>query len=115
MTPLMYAGLHACDETVSTLIYMGASPDKSDNDGGTALNTAIQSKCVTTIKLLAPVTHVNLGGALVRLVALNADLTKGELNKLVQEETRSSKNIKSKKVCQMARANASTDLAYYFS
>ena len=64
----MQAALIAADQTVSSLLSLGASPDKTDDtDYRTALIYAIQSKCVTTINLLAPVTQGNLGGALVFL------------------------------------------------
>ena len=44
----MDAALSASDETVSLLLSLGANPDKSDEDGKTALMMAIQSKCITT-------------------------------------------------------------------
>ena len=61
------AALAAQDEAITLLLSMGASPDKTDHDDNTALIYAIRSKCLTTINLLAPVTQVNLGGALYKL------------------------------------------------
>ena len=83
MTPLMYAASTAADETISSLLSLGASPDV-DAPGSTALMSAIQSKCVTTINLLAPVTQGNLGGALVFLARDKIDLITEELRQLVQ-------------------------------
>ena len=83
-TPLMDAALSAQDETVTLLLSMGASPDKTDHDGDTALTVAIQSKCLTTINLLAPVTQVNLGGALQCLARDKIEVMTGELRQLVE-------------------------------
>ena len=83
-TPLMDAALFASDETVSSLLSWGADPDKTDADGFTALMFAIQSKCLTTINLLASRTKENLGGALYRLARDKVDLTTGELRQLVE-------------------------------
>ena len=65
-TPLMCAAMEAADETVSFLLSLGVSPDIICTGKGNknALLAAIQSKCVTTINLLAPVTKENLGAAL---------------------------------------------------
>ena len=60
-TPLMTAARAAADETVSNLLALGASPDKTDHDGTTALSLAIESECLSTINLLAPVTYARLG------------------------------------------------------
>ena len=84
MTPLMAAALSASDKTVSSLLSWGASPDKTANNGHTALMMAIQSKCQTTINLLAPVTQVNLGGALGILARDKVELMTGELRQLVE-------------------------------
>ena len=83
-TPLMDAALNASDETVSSLLSWGADPDKTANNGDPALIFAIQSKCSTTINLLAPVTKVNLGGALDWLAGYKVELTTGELRQLVE-------------------------------
>ena len=80
----MSAALLACDETVSSLLSWGADPDKTANNGHTALIAAIQSKCLTTINLLAPVTKVNLGGALGFLARYKVELTTEELRQLVE-------------------------------
>ena len=80
----MEAALEASDETVSSLLSWGASPEKTNADGRTALMCAIQSKCVSTINLLAPVTQKNLGGALVRLAKEKIELKTGELRQLVE-------------------------------
>ena len=80
----MSAALTASDETASSLLSWGASPDKTDAEGKTALMAAIQSKCVTTINLLAPVTQVNLGRALGYLARDKVDLTTEELRQLVE-------------------------------
>ena len=80
----MDAALSASDETVFFLLSLGANPDKTINDDYTALMAAIESKCVTTIHLLAPVTQVNLGGALVCLARDKVDVTTRELRQLVE-------------------------------
>ena len=74
-TPLMSAALFASDETITSLLSWGANPDKTDADGDAALIFAIQSKCSTTINLLAPVTKENLGGALRRLAGEKVPIT----------------------------------------
>ena len=79
----MAAALHASDETVSLLLSLGANPDKADEDGFTALMSAIQSKCITTVNLLAPVT-LNLGGVIAKLAQYQVELTSGELRQLVE-------------------------------
>ena len=61
---MMEAALLGSDEAVSSLLSWGASPDKTAINGHTALIFAIQSKCSTMINLLAPVTKMDLGGAL---------------------------------------------------
>ena len=71
----MEAALNASDETITFLLSWGANPDKTDANGNTALMSAIQSKCSTTINLLAPVTKENLGGALFRLAMDKVELT----------------------------------------
>ena len=63
----MTAARAAADETVSTLLSLGASPDNTDHGGTTALSLAIESKCISTINLLAPVTNARLGRSLVKL------------------------------------------------
>ena len=63
----MTAARAAADETVSTLLSLGASPDNTDHGGTTALSLAIESKCISTIDLLAPVTNARLGRSLVKL------------------------------------------------
>ena len=55
---MMSAALHASDETVSYLLSLGASPDVTDVKNRTALMDAIESKCASTINLLAPVHYV---------------------------------------------------------
>ena len=80
----MEAALKASDETVSSLLSWGADPDKTDANGNTALIAAIQSKCSTTINLLAPKTKANLGGALSLLAMFKVDLMTGEPKKLVE-------------------------------
>ena len=80
----MEAALSAQNETVTLLISMGASPDKTANDGHTALIFAIRSKCETTINLLVPVTQVNLGRALRFLAIDKIDVMTGELRQLVE-------------------------------
>ena len=80
----MSAALSASDETVSSLLHWGASPDKTNNDGDSALMYAIQSKCITTMNLLVPVTHVNLEGALYHLARERVDLSSVELQGLVE-------------------------------
>ena len=83
-TPLMSAALLASDETVSSLLSWGADPDKTKVNGDTALICAIQSKCPTTINLLAPKTKGNLGRALWKLARYNVDLMTRELRQLVE-------------------------------
>ena len=80
----MAAALEAQDEMVTLLLSMGASPDKTMSGGHTALILAIQSKCLTTINLLAPVTQVNLGIAVAWLARDKVDVTTGELRQLVE-------------------------------
>ena len=80
----MDAALSASDETVSSLLSWGASPEKTDANGDPALIFAIQSKCVSTINLLAPVTQKNLGGALGRLAKDKIELKTEELRQLVE-------------------------------
>ena len=45
---------------------------------------AIQSKCIRTISLLAPLTQVNLGAALVWLAKYKVELATRELRQLVK-------------------------------
>ena len=80
----MSAALNASDETVSSLLSWGADPDKTNANGNTALIFAIQSKCSTTINMLAPKTKANLGGALFQLAIDKVDLMTGELRQLVE-------------------------------
>ena len=80
----MDAALNAADETVSSLLSWGASPDKTDAAGDTALVYAITSKCSTTINLLAPFTQVNLGGAVRQLVGLKVEPMTREIRQLVE-------------------------------
>ena len=80
----MIAAINASDETVSSLLAWGADPDKISADGGTALIFAIQSKCSTTINMLAPKTKADLGGALYNLASFKVDLMTGELRQLVE-------------------------------
>ena len=80
----MQAALNASDETVCFLLSWGASPDKTNANGDSALIFAIVSKCVTTIDLLAPLTQVNLGGALRQLAYHKIELTTGEIRQLVE-------------------------------
>ena len=75
LTPLMWAAERGADETVAYLLSKGASPDIMSNSNFTALQVAIQSKCSSTIDLLAPGTKKGLGGALRSLAAFNTDLT----------------------------------------
>ena len=82
-TPLMQAAFYACDETVSSLLSWGANPDQTYANGNTALMFAIQSNCLTTINLLAPVTNRNLGGALYFLARFKIELVTGELKNLI--------------------------------
>ena len=81
---MMAAALLASDKAVSSLLLWGASPDKAANNGNIALICAIQSKCSSTISLLAPVTQVNLGGALYWLAREKVELMTGELRQLVE-------------------------------
>ena len=80
----MVSALAAHDETVLSLLSWGASPNRTDADDNTALIFAIQSKCSTTIKLLAPVTQFDLGRALRRLARYKVELETGELKQLVE-------------------------------
>ena len=83
-TPLMSAALEAADETVSFLLSLGASADKTDADGHPVLMYAIQSKCFDTMNLLAPKTLMNLGGSLYWLAFFKVKLVTGELTQLVE-------------------------------
>ena len=81
----MDAALSAQDETITLLLSMGASPDKTEvDDLDTALIFAIASKCLTTINLLAPVTQVSLGRALYVLAYHKIEVMTGELRQLVE-------------------------------
>ena len=80
----MLAAMGASDETVSSLLSWGASPDKIS---ATALSFDIQSKCETTINLLVPVSQVNLGEALCWLSSEKIELKTGELKQLVKRAT----------------------------
>ena len=71
----MHAAIGAADETVAFLLSKGADPDLKDKEGETALVRAIQSKCSSTIDLLAPVTQKGLGKALANLANWNTELT----------------------------------------
>ena len=77
-TPLMDAALdesECCSEkTVSALLSLGASADRTDRDDKTALMAAIQSNCITNINQLAPVTNANLGGAVYYLARYKVDV-----------------------------------------
>ena len=81
----MCAALDASDETVSFLLSKGVSPDETDNIGRTALIYAIQSKCTTTINILAPVTYFNLGKALHKMIVERVDQMTEELKRLVEK------------------------------
>ena len=80
----MDAAHAASNETIFSLLSWGASPDKSADNGNTALICAIQSKCVTTIELLAPLTQANLGWALHWLAREKIELMTRELRQLVE-------------------------------
>ena len=79
---MMSAALHASDQTISYLLSLGASPNVTDVENRTALMDAIESRCVSTINLLAPVTKMNLEGAL-ELLASSCIIT-DEVTTLVQ-------------------------------
>ena len=79
----MAAALLASDDTVSSLISWGSLPDRTDANGRTALIFAIESKCLTTISLLAPVTEAKLGRALEQLVRKKVELTIEQLRSLL--------------------------------
>ena len=81
---MMLAAREASDDTVSLLLAMGASPNQTNANGNTALIFAIQSMCLTTINLLAPLTQANLGKALQQLARDKIDPTTGELRRLVE-------------------------------
>ena len=83
----MDAAIYAQDETVSLLLSKGASPDKTANNGNTALIFAIQSKCETTVNLLAPVTKVDLRNVLYVLAGYKIEVMTGELRQLVERAT----------------------------
>ena len=78
----MNAALNASDETVSSLLSWGADPDITIAGDQTALMLAIQSKCSTTINLLAKKTNEKIGGALYMLA--REKVTTGELRQLVE-------------------------------
>ena len=98
----MHAALNASDETVSLLLFLGANADKTDDGGISALMAAIQSKCISTINLLAPTTNVNLEGALNRLIKDKIQLKSQELQLLLQRAAQD------KVVAVMGVANAAT-------
>ena len=78
----MAAALLASDDTVSSLLSWGSLPDRTDVNGRTALIFAIESKCLTTITLLAPVTQAKLGRALEQLARKKVELTIEQLRSL---------------------------------
>ena len=80
----MLAAVQASNETVSSLLSWGASPDKTNSNDNTALIFAIQSKCQSTINLLARVTQVNLGRAMQHMARDKIELETGELRKLLK-------------------------------
>ena len=84
-TPLILAGNAGSNETISLLLTLGASPDRMDYRGTTALLYAIMSKCVHTINLLAPVTNVKLEEALGLLAKFKVEPITGELKQLVEK------------------------------
>ena len=71
----MSAALGAADETVAFLLSKGASPDLMNKHGQTALVAAIQTLCLSTIDLLAPVTQKGLAEALINLATWQTELT----------------------------------------
>ena len=72
----MYAASEASDETLAFLLSKGASPDVMDYDNhATALVAAIQTKCSSTINLLAPMTKRGLDKAVRYLAIHNTDIT----------------------------------------
>ena len=80
----MCAAYAASDETITLLLSMGASPNKTDCDGDTALILAIESNCVTTVNLLAPVTQAVLGRAIEWLAKNKIELKTKELTLLLE-------------------------------
>ena len=80
----MSAARTAADETISFLLSLGANPDKTVDDDHTALIFAIMSKCITTINLLAPVTQLSLGVAIIYLATYQVGVTTGEVKQLVE-------------------------------
>ena len=83
-TPLMLAAGTGSDETVFFLLSLGANPDKTNGEGDTALIYAIESRCITTINLLVPVTQVDLGGAIGYLAKDQVQLTTEVLRQLLE-------------------------------
>ena len=71
----MLTAFEAADEAVAFLLSKGADPDLMDEEGRTAFVAAIQTKCSSTIDLLAPVTQKGLGLALVNLATWGVELT----------------------------------------
>ena len=82
-TALMCAASDAADETVAFLLSKGASPDLMESSGQTALSSAIQSSCSSTIALLAPVTRKGLGKALMTIATSQLEIT-AEVEKLLR-------------------------------
>ena len=71
----MNAALKGADEAVAFLLSKGASPDLVNKCNWTALAFAIQTKCSSTIDLLAPVTKKGLDRALQHLATYHTELT----------------------------------------
>ena len=75
-TPLMFAAMFGADEAAQELLRWGANPNAVAGDGTTALSCALDSKCLSTISLLAPVTNTGLGVVLGCLAKEQVELTK---------------------------------------
>ena len=57
MTPLMYAAVTGCRETVRVLLDLGADPNMTDAEGRPPLYFALQAGDAVCVSLLADVTN----------------------------------------------------------
>ena len=84
----MSAARVGSDATVAALLAWGARPDRTDDDGDTALVFALQCGVSSTIALLAPVTNTGLGKALQFLAKFQVSMSPPATRELVERAAR---------------------------